>query len=417
MRLKALRITSIGAVFLAGFSLFAADWLQFRGPGGLGIADGKNLPTTWSATSNVLWKTELPGAGASSPIVVGKKIYLTCYSGYGVGAGGKMSNLKRHLVCLDRGMGKTLWTRDFAALLPETDYSNYQALHGYASSTPVSDGERVFIFLGKSGVFAYDLDGTKLWQKSVGEGKHNWGSGTSPLLYKDLVICNASVESGSLIALKKSDGKVAWTAKGVKQSWNTPLLVDVGGKQELVVNIKDQVRAYNPDTGRELWSCAGITDYVCPSFVAHNGILFVVGGRNKGGLAIKAGGSGTVKPLWRVNKGSNVSSPVYHDGHFYWANEGSGIVFCVKADNGALVYQERLTPTPGRIYASPVVADGKIYYVSREGGAFVVAAGPQFKQLAHNKLGDSSVFNASPVVHDDQILLRSDRYLYCIGKN
>ncbi len=402
-------------VLLGAAPAAAGDWLGFRGPGGLGIAGAKNLPVSWSADSNVVWKTALPGPGASSPIVVGKKIYLTCYSGYGTDAGqGDMQKLQRHLVCLDRA-GKILWTRDVPAALKEISFKGYQALHGYASSTPVSDGQRVFVFFGKSGVLAFDLDGKQLWHKSAGTGTNSWGSGTSPILYKDLVIVNASVESGALVALHNSDGKTAWTSPGIRQSWNTPLVVDVGGRQELVVNMMGKVRAFNPQTGDELWTCQGIGDYVCPSFIAHHGILYVIGGRGNTALAIKAGGKGAVMPLWRISKGSNVSSPVYHDGHLYWASESRGTVYCVKAETGAVVYEERLAPNPGRIYASPVSADGKLYYVSREGGAYVVEAKPEFKLLAHNTLGDTSVFNASPVVHDGQLLLRSNRYLYCIG--
>jgi outer membrane protein assembly factor BamB len=181
----------------------AADWPQFRGPGGLGIAPDTGLPTTWSATENVLWKTDLPGPGASSPIAVANKIFLTCYSGYGLPdqRSGDMKDLKRHLVCLDRASGKVLWTQDVPHEGSENSYQGYQALHGYASGTPASDGKAVYVFFGKAGVFAFDLAGKQLWKVSVGERTHNWGSGTSPVLFKDLVLVNASVESNALVAL------------------------------------------------------------------------------------------------------------------------------------------------------------------------------------------------------------------------
>ena len=139
----------------------AADWLQFRGPGGLGIAPDKGMPLKWSADTNLAWKAELPGPGASSPIVVGDRVFVTCYSGYGLSKDepGDQKNLKRHLVCVDRKTGKMLWTRDVAALVPEPNYAGFQSLHGYASSTPVSDGKNVYVFFGKTGVFAFDLDG------------------------------------------------------------------------------------------------------------------------------------------------------------------------------------------------------------------------------------------------------------------
>jgi outer membrane protein assembly factor BamB len=413
------------ALTLLALPAGGADWPQFRGPGGLGIAHDKGLPATWSATENVVWKTDLPGPGSSSPIVIGHKIFVTCYSGYGLpdNKGDDVQDLVRHLLCIDRASGKIIWKRDVPTAPGEHAYTgSYLPLHGYASSTPACDGERVYVFFGKSGVLAFDLEGKQLWQTSVGEKTHNWGSGTSPVLFKDLVIVNASVESNSLVALNKSDGKTAWTARGIASSWNTPVLVDVPGspgRQELVVSTRGQVRAFDPATGKELWSCEGVQDYVCPSVVAHQGIVYVIGGRANEAKAIRAGGQGDVSDshiVWKLSRGSNVTSPVYHAGHLYWTNDSRGIAYCVDAEKGTVVWEERLKPTPERIYASPTLADGKLYIMSRTRGAYVLAAEPQFKLLAHNTLGDSSVFNASPVVHNGQLLLRSDKALYCIGQ-
>jgi outer membrane protein assembly factor BamB len=400
-----------------------ADWPQFRGPHGLGIATEKNLPSTWDAESNIAWKTELPGPGGSSPIVVGDKVFLTCYTGYGLEKDqpGDMKDLKRHLVCLDRRGGKVLWTKVVPAALPETPYQGpYVTLHGYASSTPASDGERVYVFFGKSGVFAFDLEGKQLWQASVGAGTHGWASATSPALHKDLVIVNASVESRSLVALNKSDGKVAWTAKGVENSWSTPLVVSVPkGRDELIVCAPDELKAFDPQTGEKLWSCQfkGNIGYVCASPVAHEGVVYAM--RLGGTLAVRAGGKGDVSDshlLWAINRGSNVTSLVYHDGHLYWADDNGGYVHCATADKGAVVYRQRLAELD-RTYASPVAADGKLYYVGREKGAFVLEAGPKFNLVTHNTIKDDpSVFNGSIAVSNGQLLLRSDRYLYCIGK-
>lgn len=399
----------------------AADWPQFRGPGSLGVAPAeKGLPTTWSDKDNLLWKKELPGAGASSPIVVGDRIFLTCYSGYGIpGAkGGDIKDLKRHLLCLDR-KGEVLWSKEVVSKAEDYPYKSFQGLHGYASATPASDGKHVFCFFGVAGVAAFDLDGKELWRESVGTGTSDWGSGNSPVLHKDLVIINASVESGSLVALDKASGKQRWAAKGISSSWNTPILVDAEGRKEVVVSIKTKLRAFDPESGTELWSCQGISDYVCPSVVAHDGVVFAIGGRGNTALAVKAGGKGdvtTTHVLWRIKKGSNVSSPVYHEGHLYWAHEGRGVVYCVDAKKGEVVYEKDLAPSSDRIYASGTLGDGKIYYVSRNQGTYVVAASPEFKQLAHNRFAsDKSVFNASPALVDGLILLRSDRFLYCLG--
>jgi outer membrane protein assembly factor BamB len=331
-----------------------------------------------------------------------------------------MNDLKRHVVCLDRS-GKILWNHQVMTLLPETPYSSFQALHGYTSSTPCSGGKNVYAFFGKSGVFAFDLNGKQLWTSSVGTTLNGWGSGTSPVLYKNLVIINASIESGSLVALNKNTGQRVWESKGkVARSWNTPLIVDVpNAPPELVVNQQGKLRGFNPETGAELWSCDALNDYVCPSVVAHAGVVFVIGARSNTAIAVRAGGKGDVAKthlLWTLKKGSNVSSPVYHAGHLYWTSESKGMAYCADAAKGTLVYEQKLSPFPGRIYASPMLADGKIYYVSRENGTYVVDASPTFKLVAHNNLNDSTIFNASPAVSDGHLYLRSDRYLYCIGK-
>ncbi len=420
MRSRTLLAVAILALLTA--SAPAADWPQFRGPHGLGIADDRDLPVTWGPGSNLAWKIELAGAGSSSPIVIGDRIFLTDYTGYGLAGrtAGNLGRLRRHLLCMDRKGGKLLWRREVTAVRPETRLDRpYPALHGYASSTPTADAERVYVFFGRSGVLAYDHNGKQLLQTSVGIGTHGWGSGTSPVLYRDLVIVNASVESGELVALKKVDGKIAWRKPGMNASWSTPFLVDVpGGRTELVISVAGRLRAFDPQTGADLWNCQGIDGYVCPTLTAHDGIVYAIGTLSHASLAVRAGGKGDVsdsRVLWRLNRGSNVSSPLYHIGHLYWTDEDNGTVYCVDAAKGKLVYAERLRPEPGRIDAAPVLGDGKLYIVSREHGTYVVHAGPAFKQLAHNTL-DTGAFNASPAVSNGQILLRSNRALYCIGK-
>lgn len=399
-----------------------ADWSQFRGPGGLGISEEKGLPIEWSSSKNIVWKTPLPGPGTSSPVTAGNRIFLTCYSGYALDTAkpGNMKDLKRHLLGIERDSGKILWQKEFEPVLPEHKYEGEGNYHGYSSSTPITDGERLYVFFGKSGVFCFDLEGQQLWQASVGTGISGWGSATSPLLYKNLLLVNASVESGSLVALDKMTGKEVWRAKGIGSAWNTPVLVPLpSGEVELVVSVQDRLLGLNPDTGKELWQAEGVHRYVCPSVVAHEGVVYAIGGGHTS-LAVKAGGRGDVSKtngLWRNNKGSNVSSPVYHDGHIYWASDGGGVVYCQEAATGKIVYQERLLPQSGLIYASPVLADGKLYFVSQRNGTYVVAAKPKFELLAHNTLADDkNRANASVAVSKGQLLLRTDGALYCIGK-
>lgn len=417
---------SLAGCLSAASGAQGAEWMQFRGPGGQGISTERNLPTKWGTGENVDWQADLPGPGSSSPVVVGNRVYLTSYTGYGLEpASGDQAELRRHLLCFDRATGRLLWTKTFEPRLPEHKYQGEGSYHGYAASTPASDGRRLYVFFGKSGVFCLDLDGERVWQASVGEGTNGWGSGTSPVLFGDLVLVNASVESGSLVALDKATGEERWRAKGIGAAWNTPVLVeaksgaDAKPRTEVVVSVQNRLLSFDPKTGDPLWSADGVHRYVCPSVVSHAGIVYAIGGGHTS-LAVRAGGTGDVTGshgLWRQPKGSNVGSPVFHEGHLYWAGDGSGLMCCQNAETGEFVYQQRLEPRPGRIWSSPVLADGRIYVVSQNAGTFVVAAKPEFELLAVNVFADDdSRTNASPAVHDGQILLRTDRRLYCIGK-
>jgi outer membrane protein assembly factor BamB len=408
-------------VFAVSFAP-GGEWQQFRGPDGLGVSTEKDLPVGWSSEKNIVWRTRLPGPGTSSPVTAGNRIFLTCYSGYAIDTAkpGKMEDLKRHLLCLNRKDGKILWQKEFKPVLPEHQYSGEGSYHGYSSSTPITDGKRLYVFFGKSGVYCFDLDGKELWHTLVGEGKHGWGSGTSPILYKNLLIVNASVESGAIVALDKMKGDEVWRAPNINSAWNTPVLVKPAkGDTELVVSVHGRLLGLNPDTGKELWQAKGIDRYVCPSVVAHKGVVYAIGGGHTS-LAVRVGGRGNVTKthtVWREPIGSNVSSPIYHDGYLYWANDHSGVVYCQDAATGKTVYQKRLAPASGLIYASPVLAGGNLYYVSQRKGTYVVAASPEFKLVAHNTFADDdSRTNASPAVRDGQLLLRTDQYLYCIGK-
>ena len=402
----------------------AADWPQFRGPTADGVTTDTNLPLTWSEKENLVWRTELPGPGSSSPIVSGDKVFLTSYSGYGIDIKepGDMSKLKRHALCLDKKTGKVLWDNEIVTDLPNTPYNGtYITTHGYASSSAVTDGKGVFFFMANAGVFAFTLDGKKIWDVSVGEKPHPWGVGTSPILYGDLLIVNAALESNQLLALDRKTGKTVWSAKGFPASWNTPTIVKVEGHDELVVNSSGILRAFDPKDGRELWSCESIKGAeLCPSVVAHDGVVFVIGTGGKA-LAVRAGGKGDVTAthiIWQAQKGSNVGSPVYHDGHLYFVNDTRGTATCLDAKTGAVVSEQpMLKEKRDRWYATPLLSGNRLYYTSRQSGTVVLAAKPTFEVLATNVIDDDdSVTNASPAVSDGQIFLRSNKYAYCFGR-
>ncbi|NQT13430.1 MAG: PQQ-like beta-propeller repeat protein [Planctomycetes bacterium] len=284
------------------------------------------------------------------------------------------------------------------------------------------NGKQHYAFFGISGVYCLDLQGNLVWKKWMGSGTHGWGSATSPLLYENLVIVNASIESESLIALDKKTGKEVWRVADIKKCWSSPMLVDVDGKQEMVLNVPHKLTGFDPATGEELWHCDGIPDgYVCPSVITHGDVVYAIGGRKNTAIAVRAGGRGNVTDthvLWTVGKGSNVTSPVYLDGHLYWLHESQSKAYCLNAETGDVVYEENLDPNKRRlIYSSLTAADGKLYAVSQEEGAFVLSAKPEFEQLALNVLEDDDTrTNASIVVSNNQLLLRTDKALYCIGQ-
>jgi outer membrane protein assembly factor BamB len=410
-------LANFAAILMLGMNseAQAADWTQFRGPGGLGVSAETDLPEKWSETENLAWRTELPGYGASSPIALGPHVYVTCYSGYGTGGDAeKMEDLTLHVVCVNRADGSVAWDTKVQPKLPETERVRD---HGYAAATPTTDGKFLYVFFGKTGVFKFDLTGKQIWQADVGSKLNGWGSGTSPVLFENLVIVNASVESGSLVAIDKTSGSEVWRAPGMQSSWNTPHLVQLAnGQQELVVSVKDHILGFDPKTGKELWRCDGIQDYVCPSVISHEGVAYVIGGRTSRAIAVRAGGRGDVTDthmLWEAKAGSNVTSPIIHDGHMYWVSDRNQVAYCVRLSDGEILYSERFRAQP---YASATAGDGKIYIVTRNGGTYVLAATPEFTQLAHNTFDDRSTFNASPVISNGQIFMRSDRYLYCVGK-
>lgn len=403
----------------------AADWKRFRGPNGSAVSTATGLPTKWSDDSNLKWKTELPGPGTSSPIIVGDKVFLTCYSGYGTGGrgrGGSQTDLRRHIVCIDRKNGKKLWTKVVKPTLPEDYAGRMLATHGYASHTPATDGERLYVFLGKTGAQCYDLDGKLLWKKSLGTGSgiRGWGTASSPILYKDSVIYTAMAEGDAIVALEKKTGKEKWKTKvsGYKGTWSTPMILKTKERDELIISVPQEIWALNPETGKLLWYCDAIQqDAIAPSVVADDGIIYATGGRSSESVAIKAGGKGNISKTavkWRARSGSYVASPVVYKGLMF-VSSNRGTVYVYDAKTGETVKRTRLGAR-GQYYASPIVADGKLYIPTR-GGAVVYSADKELKELAVNKFAsDSTEFNASPAVANGELFLRSNKALYCIAK-
>jgi outer membrane protein assembly factor BamB len=465
------RLTFFSLLLLALSSpVHSADWSRFRGENGAGLgAEGVTAPTEWSETKNLRWSAKLPGPGKSSPIVVGDRVIVTCWS-----AENPPEDLKRYLACFDRKSGKELWTKTIEPLKPDEPFRGMFTENGYASHTPASDGEHLYAFFGLDGVRAFDLNGKELWRQPVGEGTdpNGWGTAASPILYKNLVIVNASAESTALVALDKATGKEVWRqpADALRSLWGTPVLVDAsGGQQVLAIAVPGEVWGLNPDTGKLRWYAAGPPQRnLRSSAVADKDVVYAVGEQGGGSMAVRAGGKGDVTDthvLWKNNQRGGVSTPVVADGLLYGFN--NGVVYCLDAQTGKQIYSKRLeapakqqpaaepatTPAPaekkpdevqgfgkpgefadpatlraafrggpgggmrGQDYSSPVIADGKLYFTRRGGDVFVLATGREYKVLAVNRFdSDDGDFSSTPAIADGAIFIRSSNKLYGVAE-
>ncbi|HYP06564.1 MAG TPA: PQQ-binding-like beta-propeller repeat protein [Bryobacteraceae bacterium] len=428
--------------FLSTTGAAAEDWPQFRGPGSQGVSSETGLPTTWSATTNMAWKAALAGTGTSSPIIVGDTVVATSQQGSYATASGADPKLARdesalaaqenaigaskspdgklYLVveAFHRVSGKRLWQH---RTLATGDRPESHEKHNLATPTPVSDGKRIYAWFGNGQIIALDMQGKELWKRHLGQERgsflNQWGHGSSPTLYKDLLILLCDHRPLSyLIALDAASGKERWLVdRGQgRVSHSTPVVVPGPRGDELIVNSNARIDAYNPTTGQLLWHAGSERQTPIPSPVHHEGNIYLSRGyRNSDILSLKTGGSGDVSGThlrWRMpNGGSYVPSVVHYQGLIYITNE-VGVVTCADAATGTPVWKERLG---GIFFASPVAADGKIYLLSETGEMYVMRAGRKSEVMAKNEIGER--FLASPAVSSKMIFLRGDSTLFAIA--
>jgi outer membrane protein assembly factor BamB len=393
-----------GLALLAAFAVAgrADDWPCWRGPA-CGVSSEPSLPVHWSASENVHWKTPVPGEGFSSPIVSGKRIFLT--SAF---AGGE----RRALHCLARQHGALLWTRE----VHDRDPERTSASTGHAAATPVTDGRRIVAFFGNAGAACYDMEGRLLWRRELGKFDSELGLASSPVLSGNRVIllCDHDGDhfqsfDSFLVALDLETGKVVWKSDrpNLFRSWSTPILVPgAAGKPQLVVNAQEQLRAYDPDTGKNLWRVDGMTGWVAPSPVFGHELIFATSGRDGPVVAVRPDG----RVAWRQPRGGPyVCSPVLYQDLLYVPDE-KGMVTCYEAATGKVQYRERLG---GKFTASPVAGDGKVYCTNEAGTTFVLRAGRRFELLARNDLREDCL--AAAAIAGGKLILRTEHDLFCIG--
>jgi outer membrane protein assembly factor BamB len=383
-------------------------WPNWRGPSGQGRVEGSGYPDTWSDTENVLWKVPVPGRGHSSPIVWGNQIFLTTAHSDGT---------KMTLLSFDRSGGELVWE----AAVPFTSREHIYQKNSHASATPVTDGELVFASFGHQGLMAVDLEGNLVWHNKIEDLDNYHGSAGSPVLYKDTVIIYQDHRGDSFVAaFDKQTGDVAWrTEREWMTGWGTPIVIDAGERDELIVSSQSNVYGYDPNTGEELWTVEGNMFEVIPTPVVGHGMVFTSSGRAGPTMAIRPGGSGDVTDshvVWSTPKGSPfVPSPIVVGEYLYMINDMMSIVTTYEARTGKLMYQGRLGRASREGFsASPIAVDGKIFFTNDDGQTFVLEQGPEFKLLHINELNAGTL--ASPALVDGVWYFRTDSELIAIGK-
>jgi outer membrane protein assembly factor BamB len=434
-------LTVLAAASLT-ISVAANDWPHWRGPSASGIAAPSPLPATWGPTDNVAWQAQLAGAGVSSPIVSGTRVFVTSQIGDGRRADGRHPSLTQGadpatageatlarrsrgndvvfiVEAFDRASGTRAWIHELGA---EGDLPPVHDKHNLSSASPVTDGERVYAWFGTGQIVALDVNGKAVWSKHLGKEigpfEIMWGHASSPVIYQDSIILQCyHARASYLLALDKRTGAVKWKIDKPAglESWSSPIVIQGPGGPELIVNSNAGVESFDPNTGKSLWTYPEVNRFPIPVAMVDGGMLYLSRGyRSSPYMAIRLGGRGDITNThvaWRVPTGGPyVSSLVHYQGVIYMSTD-NGILSAVDATNGQRLWQERVG---GTFSASPIAGDGKVYLVSEGGETIVLKAGRTFEVLSRNKLDGH--FVASPAAGGGKIFLRADDRLYAVGR-
>jgi outer membrane protein assembly factor BamB len=442
-------------VTVVSSSALAENWPQWRGPLGTGVAPDADPPTTWSESQNIKWKVRIPGGGSATPIVWGNQVFIQTAipqagqaaeatpaegadvigfqaepprrggrggRGGGFGRGGAPTQPYQFaLLCIDRATGKTVWEKVAKQEIP------HEGTHGtntFASHSPVTDGQVVIAFFGSRGVHCFDMQGNLKWSEDLGRmrAKNGFGEGASPALAGDKLIVQWDHEGEDFIAaFNKNTGDEIWrTPRDEDTTWSTPLVVQHEGKFQIITAATGKVVSYDLETGKEIWSHAGLTANTIPTPVYADGVVYVTAGfRGSALYAIRLGKTGnltgTDAVVWSHKKSTPyVPSPLLYGNRLYFYASNNAILSIFDARTGkALVDSQRLD-APRSVYASPVGAAGKVYLTGREGTVAVIKDADQIEVLATNRLDEG--IDASPAIAGKEIFLRGKEHLYCIAE-
>lgn len=436
----------IAVCWLSASALASAqNWPSFRGPAASGVADGTPTAVTWNAATgeNVLWKTPVPGVAVSSPIVWGERVYVStavssdASAGIRTGLYGDVEPAKdvsKHtwkLVALDARSGKVAWERVAHEGIPKT---KRHPKSSQATATPVTDGRHVIVSFGSEGLYAYDVDGKLLWTRDLGvlnagwfyDPDYEWGVGSSPIIWKNMVIVQCDIQKGSfLAAFDVATGRPIWrTEREEIPSWSTPAIFEHDGRAELVTQATTFIRGYDAATGKELWRLGGNSEITIPTPIVGPGFIIVTNGYRgvQPIYAIKPGASGDISLkgdkttsefiAWSTNRGGPyIPTPVIYGDHLY-VLQVNGVLAAYDVRTGQRVYQERVAGG-GSFSASPVAADGKLYLTSEDGDIHVVKAGAKYELLGTNAMGQ--VIMATPAISNGVIYVRGLKDVFAVG--
>lgn len=417
---------------------FDENWHQWRGPDANGVSRTATPPLTWSETENVRWKVPIEGEGGSSPIIWEDRVFLltamdtgkvdpdktppedqTHQNPFGI----KYPNTYHLYVvlCLDRETGKVRWREIANEMVP---VEGHHRDNDFASSSPTTDGERLYAWFGSAGLYCYTLDGELVWKRDLGPAKTrlSFGEGSSPVVHDGKLIVTRDQEDQSyIIVLDAETGDTLWRRDRNEPScWATPIVVEHDGKTQLIANGHERVRSYDLENGSLLWECGGQVSNVTPSPVHDDSTVYCMSGyRGSSVMALPLDAKGDISDSqeikWSKDKGTPyVPSPILYDGLLYFNQTNSAILSCVDAKTGKTLIERTRMPGLKGIYASPVGAADRVYYVGRDGTTLVLKKGPEFEVLATNAVDEP--IDSTPALAGNQIFLRSDKSLYCIAE-
>jgi outer membrane protein assembly factor BamB len=410
----------------SAFSLTAANWPSWRGPNQDNTSPESHFPTTWSRSDNVEWRTQLPEAGNSSPIVWGDTVFLTQ---------AVRDGRERTLMAFDRATGKLRWQQGVTHDATDPRHKS----NPHCAASPVTDGERVVASFASAGIVAYDFKGNQLWKTDLGPQRHEWGQGSSPIIHGDLVIVyHGPGKFSALHALDKRTGEKKWSVPltevdpperfdgfagqrdGKLGTFSTPLVITAGGRDEIILPVVNKLRAFAPSTGRELWSADGMSPLVYASPTFGEGTLITDAGFFGSVTHLQPGGNGDVTSnrlfFERRMRKHTIGSPIIKDGHVYLCVT-DGFTQCYELATGKMLWEERLPAThaASQVWGSAVLAGDRLYVVNQSGDTFVLRAAPKFEIIASNPLGELS--NSTPALSKGEIFLRTHAALYCIAES